>query len=74
MEKERKHIHTYPSYKAGDYGISKMHIQYVVWGSLCTCVISEVFCVFTQIMWFMVFIGELLAQFRVDQVTVKEKM
>jgi hypothetical protein len=52
----------------------KKHTQQIVWGSLHASGMPEVLCVFTAIMWFMVFIGEVLAQFGMNWSTTKEQM
>ena len=49
----------------------KNHTQQIVWGSLHSNGMPEVLCVFNAIMWFMVFIGEMLAQFGMNWVTTK---
>ena len=63
-----------PLTKLGTMEYFKKHTQQVVLGSLHASGMPEVLCVFTAIMWFMVFIGEVLAQFGMNWSTTKEQM
>ena len=71
----RRRVNTFtpnPLTKLKDIEYFKKNTQQIVWGSLHANGMSEVLCVFTAIIWFLLFIGEVLAQFGINWVKIRK--